>query len=70
MYLMEDEDGEDGPFMNCLIAAKQSLANPCAPPGLKPPQRFNSSTPQKPDAQPAGEITQWCDKLSLRWRTL
>ena len=41
---------------------KRKSANPGAPPGLKPPQRFNIFTPQKPGAKSAAEITQWCDK--------
>ena len=61
-YLSEEEDGDGGPLMSCLVAAKQKLAIPSPPPGLKPPQQFNIFTPQKPETKPAGEITQWCDK--------
>ena len=63
-YLMEEEDGDGGSLMSCLVAAKQSLAsaNPGPPPGLKPPQQFNIFTPQKQEAKPTGELTQWCGK--------
>ena len=63
-YLMEEEDGDGGSLMSCLVAAKQSLAsaNPGPPPGLKPPQPFNIFTPQKQEAKPTGELTQWCGK--------
>ena len=46
-YLMEGEEGEGGPLMSCLVAAKLNAANLGAPPGLKPPLRFDIFTPQK-----------------------
>ena len=59
---MEGEEGEGGPLMSCLVAAKLNAASVGAPPGLKPPLRFDIFTPQKKESQPAGEIAQWCDK--------
>ena len=62
-WLAEEEEGEGSLLMCCLGAAKKEAANPGPPPGLKPPQRFDLFTPQKkPEAQPGGEIAQWCDK--------
>ena len=64
-YLAEGENGEGGPLLACLAAARLSASATGPPPGLAVPQKFSIHTPAK-DPQPrvaaAGGLSAWLEK--------